>query len=123
METILHQSASISFVQKETKATAFSRFMTWCEGQEKYRFGWLAAALSVHGCALTPITLFAIILAGTNIIFFVLALVAMGMALVTNLAAMPTKVTIPVFFLSIVIDIAIIISCVAIGFDITGTYV
>ena len=123
METILHQSASISFVQNETKATTFSRFMTWCEGQEKYRFGWLAAALSVHGCALTPITLFAIILAGTNIIFFVLALVAMGMALVTNLAAMPTKVTIPVFFLSIVIDIAIIISCVAIGFDITGTYV
>lgn len=123
METILHQSASISFVKKETKAPDFSRFMTWCEGQEKYRFGWLAAALSVHGCALTPITLFAIILAGTNIVFFILALIAMGMALVTNLAAMPTKVTIPVFFLSIAIDIAIIISCVAIGFDITATYV
>jgi hypothetical protein len=123
METILHQSAPISFVQTNTKASVFSRFMNWCEGQEKYRFGWLAAALSIHGCALTPITLFAIILAGTNIAFFVLALIAMGMALVTNLAAMPTKVTIPVFLLSIVIDIAIIISCVAIGFDITGTYV
>ena len=123
METILHQQASINIVEQQTKTSAISRFLSWCEGQEKYRFGWLAAALAVHGCALTPITLFAIILAGTNMLFFVLALVAMGMALVTNLAAMPTRVTIPVFFISIAIDIAIIISCVVVGFDISGTYV
>ncbi len=123
METILHQSAPISLVQPNTKASVFSRFMNWCEGQEKYRFGWLAGVLSIHGCALTPITLFAIILAGTNMVFFVLALVAMGMTLVTNLAAMPTKITIPTFFLSVIIDVAIIVSCVVVGFDVTGTYV
>ena len=123
METILYQQAPADVLTKENKTSVISRFMNWCEGQEKFRFGWLAAVLAIHGCALTPITLFAIILAGTNIVFFISALVAMGLALVTNLAAMPTKITIPVFFLSIAIDIAIIISCVVVGFDITGTYV
>jgi hypothetical protein len=47
----------------------------------------------------------------------------MGMSLVTNLAAMPTKITIPVLVFSILIDIAIVVSCLAIGFDITTTYI
>jgi len=36
----------------------------------------------------------------------------MGLAVVTNLAAMPTKITIPAFRLSVVIDVAIIIVCI-----------
>lgn len=123
METILYHPETTGFIENKKTKSFISKFINWCERQEQYRFGWLAAALSIHGCALTPITLFAIILAGTNIAFFVLALVAMGMTLVTNLAAMPTKITIPVFFLSAVIDLTIIISCVVVGFDISGTYV
>jgi hypothetical protein len=42
----------------------------------------------------------------------------MGMCLVTNLAALPTKITLPIFFLSLVIDLAIIISGIASGFTI-----
>jgi hypothetical protein len=44
-------------------------------------------------------------------------------SLVTNLAALPTKYTIPTFVLSIVIDLIIVISCAIIGFDISGTYI
>jgi len=69
---------------------------------------------------LTPVTLFFIVLAGTNIAYFVVALVAMGMSLVTNLAAMPTRVTLPVFFLSILIDIVIVTLCIATGLNLTG---
>lgn len=65
----------------------------------------------------------AILLAGSNLFLLVLALVAMGISLVTNLAAMPTKVTIPAFVLSIIIDVAIIVSCIAMGFDISKTYI
>jgi hypothetical protein len=36
---------------------------------------------------------------------------------------MPTKITIPVFVLSVLIDIAVLISCFAIGFDIAKTYI
>jgi hypothetical protein len=89
------------------------KFFNWCGTQEKYRIGWLATSIVVHGCLLTPVTLFIIYLGGLNLTFFILAMSAMGMSLVTNLAAMPAKVTIPVFFLSILIDI--IIACLAIS--------
>ena len=46
---------------------------------------------------------------------------AVILTLIKNLAAMPTKITIPVFFVSIFIDIAIIAYFVIIGFDISGT--
>jgi hypothetical protein len=103
------------------RSTAWDLFIAWCNSQEKNRFGWLAGALAGHGCILTPITLFAIILSGNLFIFWILAIVAMAMCLITNLAALPTKITIPVFFASILIDIAIIVYCVSIGFDISGT--
>jgi hypothetical protein len=97
------------------------KFITWCDNQEKYRLGWLAAALTLHGCVLTILTMFAVVLAGNHFIFWPFVIGAMGITLVVNLAAMPTKITIPVFFFSVLIDLAIIICCVAIGFDINGT--
>jgi hypothetical protein len=124
MQTILQQqSVQNTYNERISKPSVFSKFINWCSSQEEYRFGWLAGILAVHGCALTPITLFAIILSGTNIIFFIAAIVAMGAALVTNLAAMPAKIVLPVFFLSVLIDLIIIVSCVVVGFDIAGTYV
>ncbi|RYY88184.1 MAG: hypothetical protein EOO15_09735 [Chitinophagaceae bacterium] len=105
------------------RPSAATRFFNWCADQEKYRFGWLAAIIAIHGCALTPITLFAIILSGSSIALWATALVAMCAALVSNLAAQPTKVTIPIFFLSVLADIAIIITCLVHGFNIAGTYI
>lgn len=40
------------------------------------------------------------------------AMAAMGITLIVNLAAMPTKITIPTFILSVLIDIAIIAICI-----------
>jgi hypothetical protein len=93
--------------------SAFSKFITWCNGQEKYRFGWLGGIMAAQCCALTPITLFAIVLFGANFALFMAALIAIALPVVTNLAAMPTRITIPVFFLSIVMDLAIIVLCLA----------
>ena len=84
---------------------------------------WLGIALSAHGCIITPLTIMAVLLAGTNLFLFILALVAMGATLVTNLAVMSTKVTLPVFVLSMIVDVAIIFSCVFIGLDIAKTYI
>ena len=123
MSTIINHPLSNTYTRIEKQPSIFTRFFNWCEEQEKNRFGWLAAALATHGCALTPITLFAIILSGNNIYFWVMAIAAMGIALVTNLAAMPTKITIPAFFLSILIDITLIIFCIAAGFNFNGTHI
>ena len=84
---------------------------------------WLGVALAGHGCVITPLSIMAVLLAGTNLFLFVTVLVAMGLSLVTNLAALPTRITIPVFILSILIDLVVIISCLVIGFDITSTYI
>lgn len=119
--TTFNQTMTVSYTGKQT--SYFTKFINWCKGQQEHRFLWLGLALAGHGCILTPITVMAVLMAGTNLFLFILALIAMGMSLVTNLAAMPTKITIPIFFLSILIDIAIIISCVIIGFDITKTYI
>jgi hypothetical protein len=125
METLTTTTNTLNpiLVAEKQKISIFSRFLNWSESQEKYRFGWLAIALVGHGCVITPITMFSIVLSGNFLAFWILAIVAMMLALVTNLAAMPTKVTIPAFFLSIIIDLYIIISCLIAGFDITRTYI
>lgn len=103
------------------KVSLWKKFIDWCEGQEKYRLGWVGASLTLHGCILTILTMFAVILSGNHFIFWPFIIAGMGATLVVNLAAMPTKITIPVFFLSVLIDLVIIASCIVIGFNAAGT--
>ena len=102
---------SPSFEAVNKSQSIVSKFFTWCQAQEKSRFGWLGLILAVHGCVITPITLFIIVSAGNNIAYWGVAMGAMAMSLITNLAALPTKITIPVFFLSLIVDLAIIGTC------------
>jgi|SRR6188474_751163 hypothetical protein len=119
METTVKHLQAYEF--DTAHVSPWKKFMTWCNGQEKYRLGWLAAAITLHGCLLTILTMFAVILAGNHFIFWPFVIGAMGITLIVNLAAMPTKITIPVFFFSVFIDLVIIISCIAIGFDASST--
>jgi hypothetical protein len=121
--TTMDHSFSSQYTEKATQQGIVSRFMTWCKGQDENRFMWIGIVLAGHGCILTPLTVMAVLMAGTNMFLFMLCIVSMGMALVTNLAAMPTKITIPIFVLSVLIDLAVIISCFAIGLDIAKTYI
>ncbi|HEV8269950.1 MAG TPA: hypothetical protein VGQ04_01520 [Chitinophagaceae bacterium] len=107
----------------DTKVSAWKKFINWCDSQEEYRLGWLGAAITLHGCVLTIFTMFAVILAGNHFIFWPFIIGGMGITLVVNLAAMPTKITIPVFFFSVFVDLVIIISCIVIGFDASGTMI
>jgi hypothetical protein len=122
MQTAIQQTFSNTHSNTVQQPSVFKRFMSWCTSQDENRYGWLGAALATHGCVLTPITLFVIVLAGNNIVFWLFAIVAMMMTLVVNLAAMPTKYTIPVFLFSILIDITLIIACVFAGFNISASF-
>jgi hypothetical protein len=77
--------------------------------------GWLGAALMLHGCMLTPLTVIAVVANGNQFSLVMLALVMMGACLVSNLAAMPTRYTIPIFFLGVLVDIGIVATTFAIG--------
>jgi|JRYE01.1.fsa_nt_gb hypothetical protein len=90
----------------------WSRFINWSASQEKNRFGWIAGILVGHGCVATILTMLAIQMNGNHFIFWPFAIAAMGACVITNLAAMPTKVTIPVFAVSLLIDLAIIVICI-----------
>jgi hypothetical protein len=99
---------------QHTYANPVAKFFSWSAAQNGNRLLWIGIILAAHGCILTPLTVMATFLGGTvNITLIVLAIVAMGMALVSNLAAQPTKVTIPVFVLSVLIDLGIMIAAVA----------
>jgi hypothetical protein len=102
------QHINIKYAKVSNGTSLLKRFINWCNGQEQYRFGWLAAILSLHGCVLAPLTLFLISMGGMNMVLFAAVIVAMAMTLVTNLAAMPTRVTIPVFIISLLIDAVVI---------------
>jgi len=89
----------------------FSQFFSWCANQDKNRILWTGVILIFHGCAITPITGLVIVSTGNHIGYWVAASAAMAMALVPNLASLSTKITIPVFLLTIAIDIAVIGGC------------
>lgn len=111
METIIHQTLTPAFSHSTTEKNIWKRFINWADSQEEYRFGWTAFAIAGHGCVFTVITVAVILATGNNFIFWPFAIGAMAASLITNLAAMPTKITIPTLFFTVLIDIAIIATC------------
>ena len=119
MNTALQHSHSTYYEKSTAHTSRWFRFMSWCKNQEENRFMWLAVTLAGHGCFLTPLTLMAVMLTGNSMFLWALVIGAMGIALVTNLAALPTKLTIPVLFLSILVDLGVILSCIIAPFIFT----
>ena len=112
MKTLQQSIGAIQLTDRTEKTSIIRSFFTWCSRQEKNRLAWLAIIVTGHGCVITPLTLGFVMFAGNSFMLWPLVIAAMGMSLITNLAAMPTKVTIPVFFLSLLIDLAVIINCI-----------
>lgn len=117
MQTRLYPTLESQIEKTTPLANSWKKFIAWCDSQEEYRFGWLAAIVAGHGCIITPIVLLVIILSGNSFILWPLAILAMAAPLVANLAAMPTKITIPVFFASLLLDIGIIITGLSLIFS------
>ncbi|RYF89962.1 MAG: hypothetical protein EOO00_09470 [Chitinophagaceae bacterium] len=105
---LVQQTLNPAYVNFPKKASLISRFFDWCQTQEPNRYGWLAVIIAIHGCVLAPITVLVVAAGDNSMVLWAMAIGSMAMALVTNLAAMPTRITIPVFFLSVMIDFAII---------------
>jgi len=112
MQTTLNHTIAATYTETSVKTSLWTRFMNYAKGQEKNRLLWIGIILGAHGCILTPLVAMLSLIAGPNFFLFMTGMMAMGIALVTNLAAMPTKITIPAFVLTVLVDIAIVISCV-----------
>ena len=58
-----------------------------------------------------PLTMAVILQNGASFGLMVAAMVSLTLVVVTNLAALPTKYTIPFFFLGILIDVVTVVLC------------
>ena len=113
-----------SFVASEQRATtkkaqvnAFSRFINWCEGQESSRMLWLVMTFLLQIGMALPCTLAAILFWGNNSFpLWIFACVINVPVLAINLAAQPTKITIPTLFFAWTVDLMIILYCASLFF-------
>jgi len=111
MKTITQTSYAPSY-EGSIQFNVVRKFLAWCAAQEKNRLGWLALSLAAHGCIITPLVVAVVGFTGNNLVLWMAAMAAMGITLIVNLAAMPTKITIPTFILSVLIDVAIVTTCI-----------
>ena len=109
MSTTISHSISITHESTGSVRLLVSKFLTWCADQQENRLAWQGIGLLVFSCFLTPLSVLIMSLTGANLFFILVALVAMEVTLVLDLTAMPTKITIPAFFLGALADITIIV--------------
>jgi hypothetical protein len=122
MDTSVHKGYASSYNKLLPKREIWKKFITWVDNQEETRFGWTAFSIIGHGCVFTVITVAIILATGNNFIFWPFAIAAMAACLIVNLAALPTKITIPVLFFSILLDLEIIALCFTNGVDLSASY-
>ena len=118
MSTVINHSLSHPISVKNEGAGLFNRFLNWCGSQEENRLLWTGLGLGVHGCVITPLTFLAVGAAGANPFLMLITMLSMVAVLIVNLAALPAKITIPVFLLTIILDLMIVAACIFSGFNI-----
>lgn len=108
------QAHGHSYAPGALVAGLISKFMAWCNTQERNRFLWVAISFVGGIAAVLPVTLMAIILgADNNPNLWIAACVVNVPILVVNLAAQPAKVILPVLFIGWAVDAMILIYCLA----------
>lgn len=94
----------------ETSTTSIAnRLMRFAETQQPNAFGWLAFSFFLQGCVLSPATIMVIVANGNNFFLWIPCILGFAATEIVSLAAMPTKITIPVLFTGIVIDILVVL--------------
>jgi hypothetical protein len=89
--------------------SAAARFFQWAAGEDKERhIGWVGITVTTMTAIVFPLTMAVILMNGAIFGLIIGAMASLALVVVTNLAALPTKYTIPFYFLGILIDIVVI---------------
>lgn len=90
------------------QSSAISRFFSWAAAEdEKHHIGWVGISVMSMSSGIFPLTMYIIMINGGSFGLIMGALASLAIVVVTNLAALPTKFTIPFFFFAILIDVAV----------------
>ena len=107
------QTADIFNYSVKTNTGFFAKFLSWCETQDSDRFLWLGISLFAQVGLTLPVTVYAILFFGGNSLFLWIIATAVNIpVLVLNLAALPTRTTLPFVFFGWLTQFAIIIYCI-----------
>lgn len=82
---------------ERTFKNPFTAFFQWATDQEFYRLGYLVAMLLFQTCILVPFGLWALTVNGGGSIQLGILVVSSFIVVASNLAALSTKYTIPIF--------------------------
>jgi uncharacterized membrane protein (UPF0136 family) len=108
--TISHRQSYL-IREKGTRPSAVSRFFTWAAKQdEKSHVGWVGASVMVMAGVLFPTAMAFILLNGGEFSLIMASMSALVLVVVANLAALPTKYTIPFLILGTLTDLIVIIA-------------
>ena len=107
--TQVYDAASKAIVDEGKKLRGlFRKFKDYCEKQQENRIGWAAFTTAVQVFLLVPITLLAVNYNGNLFALWIPVIIFSFCVALCNLMALPTKITLPVFFTSALISAAVI---------------
>lgn len=110
MSTITYPSEYSHYQIQTQRKTAVSRFLTWLNQEEKNRIAWVGIGITAMSAVFFPLTMAAILFNGAVFKLIIGAMISLALVVITNLAALPVKYTIPAFILGVSIDIVLIIT-------------
>jgi hypothetical protein len=85
------------------------RFFDWATKEDvKHHIGWVGVSIIAMTAIFFPLTMSAILMNGASFGLIVAAMVPLVVVFVTNLAALPTKYTIPFLFVGVLAELTII---------------
>jgi hypothetical protein len=86
------------------------RFFDWATKEDvKHHIGWVGLSIVAMTAIFFPVTMSAILLNGASFGLIIAAMVPLVLVFVTNLAALPTKYTIPFFFVGVLAELIILV--------------
>lgn len=108
--TIPHHQDTFRYKMPVAKLSGISKIFKWAEKQDKINHvTWVGICVTLMAGVLFPVTMTIILLNGAAFSLIMTAMVAMVLVVVSNLAALPTKYTIPILFFGALIDLVAIV--------------
>ena len=102
---------SIAFRAPVKSRSIIYSFFKWSAVQDKqHHIAWTGICLLATTAVFFPLTMAAVLWNGGDFALIITAMIALMLVAVLNLAAMPTRYTIPAFMMGILIDVCIIIT-------------
>ena len=100
---------SFQYHLNSKRKTLASKFIDWADVEEtEHHVAWVGAAVTSMAAVFFPLTMTVVLLNGAVFGLIIAAMASLTLVVITNLAAMPVKYTIPFFLLGALADIVII---------------